>query len=218
MENWGLITYRLTSLLYNPKQSSDGNKQWVATVVAHELAHQVGCLATFNAAIGWVHTRALSRLKADFSLTLRKSGVWTSKSKQCPIWLSMAKFKSTKSATSQKKRWVMADLERQAWEYAERIQDARETDVWCQTKSPDYLAAFTKAKTKVNTARRRIIFLLCRIFAHILKLSREKVCFTISTQMSASTVYTQAKATNYLISSVKLSSEKLHVISSVDLS
>ena len=65
MENWGLITYRLTSLLYNPKQSSDGNKQWVATVVAHELAHQVGCLATFNAAIGWVHTRALSRLKAD---------------------------------------------------------------------------------------------------------------------------------------------------------
>ena len=41
MENWGLITYRLTSLLYDKNKSSDSNKQWVAVVVAHELAHQV---------------------------------------------------------------------------------------------------------------------------------------------------------------------------------
>lgn len=41
MENWGLITYRLTSLLSDPKESSSSNDQWVATVVAHELAHQV---------------------------------------------------------------------------------------------------------------------------------------------------------------------------------
>ena len=41
MENWGLITYRLTSLLYDEEKSSDSNKQWVAIVVAHELAHQV---------------------------------------------------------------------------------------------------------------------------------------------------------------------------------
>lgn len=41
MENWGLITYRLTSLLYEPNESSSSNKQWVAVVVAHELAHQV---------------------------------------------------------------------------------------------------------------------------------------------------------------------------------
>ncbi|XP_020619456.1 endoplasmic reticulum aminopeptidase 1-like isoform X1 [Orbicella faveolata] len=40
MENWGLITYRLTSLLYDENKSSDSNKQWVAVVVAHELAHQ----------------------------------------------------------------------------------------------------------------------------------------------------------------------------------
>ncbi|XP_071098659.1 endoplasmic reticulum aminopeptidase 1-like isoform X1 [Haliotis cracherodii] len=40
MENWGLITYRMTAILYDPKVSSLGNKQWVATVVAHELAHQ----------------------------------------------------------------------------------------------------------------------------------------------------------------------------------
>ncbi|XP_069481326.1 aminopeptidase Ey-like [Ambystoma mexicanum] len=40
MENWGLITYRETSLLYDPSESSIGNKERVVTVVAHELAHQ----------------------------------------------------------------------------------------------------------------------------------------------------------------------------------
>ncbi|XP_064646003.1 aminopeptidase N-like isoform X2 [Lineus longissimus] len=40
MENWGLITYRETALLYDPMVSSSSNKQRVAVVVAHELAHQ----------------------------------------------------------------------------------------------------------------------------------------------------------------------------------
>ncbi|XP_047740791.1 aminopeptidase N [Hyalella azteca] len=40
MENWGLITYRETALLYDPAVSSASNKQRVAAVVAHELAHQ----------------------------------------------------------------------------------------------------------------------------------------------------------------------------------
>uniref|UniRef100_A0A8C3AUW5 Aminopeptidase n=2 Tax=Cyclopterus lumpus TaxID=8103 RepID=A0A8C3AUW5_CYCLU len=39
MENWGLITFRETSLLVG-KQSSNLEKQVVASVVAHELAHQ----------------------------------------------------------------------------------------------------------------------------------------------------------------------------------
>ncbi|XP_012674836.1 aminopeptidase N-like [Clupea harengus] len=39
MENWGLITYRETSLLYDPHTSSEGNKERVLTVIAHELAH-----------------------------------------------------------------------------------------------------------------------------------------------------------------------------------
>ncbi|XP_036952022.1 aminopeptidase Ey-like [Acanthopagrus latus] len=39
MENWGLITYRETALLYNPLASSNGDKEWVATVISHELAH-----------------------------------------------------------------------------------------------------------------------------------------------------------------------------------
>ena len=41
MENWGLITYRMTAVLYDPKHSSSRDKEWVAIVVAHELAHQV---------------------------------------------------------------------------------------------------------------------------------------------------------------------------------
>ncbi|CAN7979453.1 unnamed protein product, partial [Ixodes pacificus] len=40
MENWGLVTFRETSLLFNKGASSSYNKQRVAEVVAHELAHQ----------------------------------------------------------------------------------------------------------------------------------------------------------------------------------
>uniref|UniRef100_U3JVG0 Aminopeptidase n=1 Tax=Ficedula albicollis TaxID=59894 RepID=U3JVG0_FICAL len=40
MENWGLITYRETNLLYDPKESATSNKQRVAAVIAHELVHQ----------------------------------------------------------------------------------------------------------------------------------------------------------------------------------
>ena len=41
MENWGLIIYRETALLYDPGEFSANNKQRVAFVVSHELAHQV---------------------------------------------------------------------------------------------------------------------------------------------------------------------------------
>ena len=40
MENWGLITYRETALLFKPGVSALGNKQRIAIVVSHELAHQ----------------------------------------------------------------------------------------------------------------------------------------------------------------------------------
>ncbi|XP_054751967.2 aminopeptidase N-like isoform X2 [Lytechinus pictus] len=40
MENWGLIIYRETALLYDDKVNSASNKQRVAVVVSHELAHQ----------------------------------------------------------------------------------------------------------------------------------------------------------------------------------
>lgn len=39
METWGLITYRETSILYDETTSSTANKQRVASVIAHEMAH-----------------------------------------------------------------------------------------------------------------------------------------------------------------------------------
>ncbi|XAR69944.1 Membrane alanyl aminopeptidase [Bertholletia excelsa] len=53
MENYGLITYRETALLYDDKHSAAANKQRVAIVVAHELAHQwFGNLVTME---WWTH-------------------------------------------------------------------------------------------------------------------------------------------------------------------
>ncbi|MFT8324672.1 M1 family metallopeptidase [Oenococcus sicerae] len=40
MENWGLVTYREAYLLLDPDNTALTRKQLVATVVAHELAHQ----------------------------------------------------------------------------------------------------------------------------------------------------------------------------------
>ena len=40
MENWGLVTYREAYLLVDPDNTSFEVKQRVATVIAHELAHQ----------------------------------------------------------------------------------------------------------------------------------------------------------------------------------
>jgi len=40
MENWGLVTYREVDILINEHKASSQQKQRVATVVAHELAHQ----------------------------------------------------------------------------------------------------------------------------------------------------------------------------------
>ena len=40
MENWGLITYREVCLIVDPKTTSTNTKEYVATVIAHELSHQ----------------------------------------------------------------------------------------------------------------------------------------------------------------------------------
>ncbi len=53
MENWGAITYRESALLVDTKNSSTMNKQWVAMVIAHEIAHQwFGNLVTME---WWTH-------------------------------------------------------------------------------------------------------------------------------------------------------------------
>lgn len=49
MENWGCITFRETTLLVDENNSSLANKQYVALVIAHELAHQwFGNLVTMD--------------------------------------------------------------------------------------------------------------------------------------------------------------------------
>ncbi|KAH3680723.1 hypothetical protein WICPIJ_008120 [Wickerhamomyces pijperi] len=49
MENWGLITFRPTALLFDPKSSSEEYKAKVCSVVCHELAHQwFGNLVTMD--------------------------------------------------------------------------------------------------------------------------------------------------------------------------
>lgn len=40
MENWGLVTYRESALLYNPSVTSIASKQYISTVISHELSHQ----------------------------------------------------------------------------------------------------------------------------------------------------------------------------------
>eukprot|EP00842_Homolaphlyctis_polyrhiza_P001019 jgi/Hompol1/1918/HPOL_002797-RA len=40
MENWGLVTFRAAALLLDPAQQSASQTQRVASIVAHELAHQ----------------------------------------------------------------------------------------------------------------------------------------------------------------------------------
>jgi len=53
MENWGAVTYRETALLFDQELSSTANKQWIALVIAHELAHQwFGNLVTMQ---WWTH-------------------------------------------------------------------------------------------------------------------------------------------------------------------
>ena len=49
MENWGLVTYRTTAVLFDEEKSDAKFKQRIAYVVAHELAHQwFGNLVTMN--------------------------------------------------------------------------------------------------------------------------------------------------------------------------
>ena len=40
MEQWGLITYRETSLLYDKENGSTSSKQSKASTIAHEMVHQ----------------------------------------------------------------------------------------------------------------------------------------------------------------------------------
>ncbi len=49
MENWGLITFSTTLLLYDPAKSSAAALEGVTSAIAHEVSHQwFGNLVTMN--------------------------------------------------------------------------------------------------------------------------------------------------------------------------
>ena len=83
MENWGLVTYRATSLLYDPKTTPVRSKKNIAVTVCHELAHMwFGNLVTMEwwsdlwlneGFATWAASLALSKL--DSSLV--NWDVWT---------------------------------------------------------------------------------------------------------------------------------------------
>jgi aminopeptidase N len=81
MENWGLVTYRETALLFDAAQTSLSSKQRVVEVVAHELAHQwFGNLVTMawwsdlwlnEGFATWVASLAMDKLFPEWE-------IWTS--------------------------------------------------------------------------------------------------------------------------------------------
>jgi aminopeptidase N len=78
MENWGLVTYRTTALLFDEKTSDAAYRNRVAYVVAHELAHQwFGNLVTMDwwdelwlneGFATWVGWHAVDRLHPEWDV------------------------------------------------------------------------------------------------------------------------------------------------------
>jgi len=83
-EHWGLITYRESNLVLDPKQSSFANRVRVADVIAHELAHQwFGNLMT----VAWWNDLWLNE---GFAVYIQYKGMKAAE----PTWDTDAKFLS----------------------------------------------------------------------------------------------------------------------------
>lgn len=81
MENWGLISYIDTAILFDPAASSQSRREAVFTTVAHEIAHQwFGNLVTMawwdnlwlnEGFASWMGTKSSDALNSDWQLWLR---------------------------------------------------------------------------------------------------------------------------------------------------
>lgn len=81
MENWGGITYNESILLFDPKTSSQGTKEAIFNVVAHEVAHQwFGDLVTMawwdnlwlnEGFATWMAFKATDQFNPDWNVWLR---------------------------------------------------------------------------------------------------------------------------------------------------
>ena len=89
MENWGLITYRESCLLVD-KNSALSQKQYVATVIAHELAHQwFGDLVTMK----WWDDLWLNESFASLMEHIATDALW-------PDWQVWLDFETTDVAAA----------------------------------------------------------------------------------------------------------------------
>jgi len=48
MENWGLVTFRESAVLFDSSTGSVADKKLVTMIVDHELAHQVRLINTYK--------------------------------------------------------------------------------------------------------------------------------------------------------------------------
>jgi aminopeptidase N len=81
MENWGAILYSQDNLLFDPKSSTEADRQGVFLVVSHEMAHQwFGDLVTMawwdnlwlnEAFASWMQTKAAEELHPDWKTGLQ---------------------------------------------------------------------------------------------------------------------------------------------------
>jgi aminopeptidase N len=83
MENWGGITYYESSLLFDPKTSSDDTKQDIFAVLAHEMAHMwFGDLVTMawwdnlwlnEGFASWMGTKSTAHFNPQWEVWLRRN-------------------------------------------------------------------------------------------------------------------------------------------------